>query len=408
MNRDNFDRQLDRIKSHILSKSGTSKTTPMPSRYSRMADELGGELIAAHGGSFCCIRRCYPFGFSFGDTVLRRPDQSRRIPLASFSVTEDEGEAAPESLLFFDIETTGLGGTGTVPFLIGCGSVTSDGFEIRQYLLPDYPDEAAMLEHLLTELTSRRRIVSYNGTAFDLNIIRDRIIINRVAREIQTEGHIDLLYAVRRLFKRRLGDCSLGNVEREIFRFHRSDDIPGYLVPSVYFDWLASEDLTSMAVVLEHNRQDILSLWFLLTHIVEIFSSEGTTLNHVEDIYSLSRIYGRRRRNDKVVGIYRRLERPGRSILDEEMLLYHSFAFKRSGDWREAVKLWEKLADCQSREGFVANLELAKYFEHREKILPRAHHHACLAEKTCPETGSHRALLEQRLSRLRSRLRSRQ
>lgn len=415
MSPDNLDRRLRRIKGHIIPGlhgvpgQKSSGKPALASRYKKMAERFGGELMSVHGGSFCRITKLYPFGSSFGGKVLEPPDKSWRVPMASFAAGEVQGMVDPADLLFFDLETTGLGGAGTVPFLIGCGSLCADGFEVRQYLLPDYPDETAMLEHLLSELTTEKTIVSYNGAAFDLNLIRDRMIINRVAREVPLAGHIDLLHATRRLFKRRLRDCSLGNVEREVFDFHRTDDIPGYLVPAVYFDWLASEELSAMAAVLEHNRQDILTLWYLLLHIANIFSSAGDSLDHTQDIHSLARVYGRRRDNDKVVSLYDRLNElkdDSNSSLEEDVLLYHSFAFKRSGDWSRAVELWYKLVDCCSREGFQANLELAKFYEHRQKDFKKAVVHARAAEKSCPSTGRHRLDLLKRQNRLESKLES--
>ena len=311
---------------------------------------------------------------------------------------------ALDELLFFDIETTGLGGAGAVAFLIGCGSVVSEGFEVRQYLLPDFSDETAMLEKVLEELNPDKTIVSYNGVAFDMSMIRDRMIVNRVARKIKTTGHIDLLHSVRRLFKRRLGDCSLGNVEQELFGFYREDDIPGYLIPSVYFDWLGSEALDDMETVMEHNRWDIFSLYFLINHINRVFQTEGASLDEVDDLYSLSRVYGRRKRNDKVLSLYGEIEKSGPSPLDDDVLWFSSLAMKRTGQWPEAIRVWLRLAETPGREGYRANLELAKYFEHKLKDIEKALNHTRRAFRICPDSPSHKEQLQRRLNRLSEKL----
>jgi len=357
-------------------------------------------------GTYCLIRTLYPFGHFFGREELEETDGSRTYPRAAFSAGHEHGEVAGSSLLFLDTETTGLGGAGVVPFLVGCGSLTSEGFEVRQYLLPDYPDEAAMLERIMEEITDRPVIVSYNGTAFDMSLLRDRMIVNRVAREIKTEGHLDLLHSTRRLFKRRLGDCSLTNIEREIFDFHRYDDIPGYLIPSVYFAWLSEESLDLMPSVLEHNRLDILALYFLVEKIARAFESEGETLQEAEDVYSLSRVFDRRKDNDRVLDLCRKLKDNADGELSEEILLFHSFALKRAGEWGQACAIWEKLSDCDSREGYHANIELAKFFEHRGKDAQTALHYATRARKICPNLETHRELLDRRLRRLQIRLNS--
>lgn len=392
--------RLDRLRQFIVSDPKPPEKKRYPSRYQKMAEAMGGSLIETPSGVFCCVTRLYPHGHPFGDSVLEPAEVSTTVPMASFAAEEREGGAALEDLVFFDLETTGLGGAGAVAFLAGCGSITPKGFEVRQYLLPDYDDETALLEHLLEELTERKTIVSYNGAAFDLNLIRDRMIINRVAREVPSAGHIDLLHSTRRLFRRRLGDCTLTNIERELFGFYRDDDIPGYLIPSVYFDWLGSEDLTAMETVLEHNRLDILALYFLLRRVAGIFESEGGDLDHVQDVYSLSRVYGRRRRLEKVTDLYKRLDSETTGELDGDIQWFHSLAFKRSGNWERAVQLWQNLSDSETREGYLSNIELAKYFEHHLKDIPQAEVCARRAFRLCPTSSRERALLEKRLHRL--------
>ena len=399
---DHLHDRLDRFKSLIAD----TPATEAPSRYARLAEAMRGQLVRDEAGSYCLVKTLYPFGHFFGREELEETDGSRTYPRAAFSAGHEHGTVAGTSMLFLDTETTGLGGAGVVPFLIGCGSLTEEGFEVRQYLLPDYPDEAAMLERIMQEVTDRPVIVSYNGTAFDMSLLRDRMIVNRVAREIKTEGHLDLLHSTRRLFKRRLGDCSLTNIERELFYFHRFDDIPGYLIPSVYFEWLSEENLDLMPSVLEHNRLDILALYFLVEKIASAFESEGETLRETEDVYSLSRVFDRRKDNKRVLELCRKINDSADGELSNEILLFHSFALKRAGQWEQALAIWEKLSDCDSREGYLANLELAKFFEHKDKDHQRAFRYASRARKFCPDLESHRRLLEKRLSRLQTRLNS--
>lgn len=404
MSGDNFNERLDNLKKFIVSAAPGVPTDRLPSRYRRLASELGGHLVTRQEGTCCVVKTLFPAGSSLGEVYLEDEVPEAVVTGSAFSNREIDGETTLSSMLFFDIETTGLGGTGTVAFLVGCGSRVAEGFEVRQYLLPDYTDETALLEQVLTELGPDKTIVSYNGAAFDLSIVRDRMIINRVAREIKTAGHIDLLHTTRRLFKRRLGDCSLGNIERELFGFYREDDIPGYLIPSVYFDWLAGENLDNMKEVLKHNRLDILSLYFLVTQINNIFLTEGTDLDRVEDIYSLSRIYGKRKQVDKVINLYGLLKRDGNEALTGEMHFFHSLAMKRAGQWSSAVEIWQALAEADGREAFLANLELAKYYEHREKNLQKALYYTRSAITLGPHSIYLQNQLKRRLDRLSARL----
>ena len=280
----------------------------------------------------------------------------------------------------------------------------STGFEVRQYLIPDYSDETAMLEALLEEFSANKSLVTYNGAAFDLPLMRDRMIINRVAREIAYDRHIDLLHPARRLFRRRLADCTLTNIEREILSFSRENDIPGYLIPSVYFEWLSEQNTDGLAKVLEHNRLDIISMYFLAGRIAEVYRSEGRTLTYTDDLHSLSRVYGRRRKSAKVVELYHRMNQEGVAPLAEDILWYHSLALKRTGEVRKALDLWFCLAGNDSREGYLANLELSKYFEHRLKDFETALQHARAARSNSCLTDGRRRQLDLRMKRLRSRL----
>lgn len=368
-----------------------------------MAEALGGELVTRDNGCFCLIRRLYPIGYRHGSFQLRTPDNFD-INLAAFTV-EDRPEQLPcSSLLFFDTETTGLHGAGVVPFLIGTGGMTDAGFEVRQYIIPDYSDEAAMLEAVYEEFGLDTNIVSYNGAAFDLPLLTDRMIVNRVTRKIETGHHVDLLHPVRRLFKRRLKECSLTNIERKLFDFHRQDDVPGYLVPSIYFDWLGDENLDQMPSVLEHNRLDILSLYFLVQHIDQVHRSQGETLHSSDDLHSLSRLYYRRKQSDLTAALFDRINETDSNKSADDVLLFHSMNLKRLGQFDRAVEIWLDLSDRKSREANLANIELAKFYEHKMKNIPQALKFAQKAGKTVPPSNSQKVLLDKRLQRLRRKL----
>ena len=406
MNNDRLINRLDRIKDLVARPLPSTVSQTAACRYRRLAEATGGEVVTAPSGSFCHVAVTYPFGHQFGNTTLEMPEQDSTVQVASYTPLECGGETSLSDLLFVDTETTGLGGSGAVAFLIGCGSLTEQGFQVRQYLLPDYSDEAALLEQVLTELQPDRTLVSYNGAAFDLNLIRDRFIVNRVAREVPCAGHFDLLHSARRLFKRRINDCTLANVEREVFGFFRTDDIPGHLMPSIYFDWLQTDAVEQLPAVLEHNRQDILSLYFLLLKVDRVFRTEGAILDYDEDIYSLSRVYGKRKRHRNITANFESLQRNSQRPLDSEVIWFHSLAFKRQGDWPRAVELWRQLVDQPCSEAFPAALELAMHFEHRDQDLPQALDFALTAKRLGTSSSRSGRLLENRLARLRKKLRS--
>ena len=181
---------------------------------------------------------------------------------------------APEELLFFDLETTGLsGGAGTVAFLAAFGRFlpAAKGFllHITQYLLLDYPGEGDFLEALLAEFRDTRLcLVSYNGKSFDSQILKTRFLMNRIAPP--EYRHADLLHPARRLWKRILGECSQAAVETRILGIDRDGDIPGSQAPEIWFSFLKTGGSKQLMEICEHNRRDIQGLAVLLQamHII--------------------------------------------------------------------------------------------------------------------------------------------
>jgi len=102
---------------------------------------------------------------------------------------------------------TGLaGGAGTVPFLVGLGYFSDDGFRIDQLFMRDLDEEHAVLHAVRERLKNCEALVSYNGKAYDLNILASRFTLSRMENPVQDLPHLDLLFTVRRLW--RLGSPS--------------------------------------------------------------------------------------------------------------------------------------------------------------------------------------------------------
>ena len=167
---------------------------------------------------------------------------------------------------YFDTETTGLStGAGTVIFLAGVARVRDAMLVVRQYLLPDYPFERPLLRALVADLSTAERLVSYNGRTFDLPMLAARLTFHRLFRAQATipEAHDDLLPTARRLFRRPLGGARLADVEAGVLGVRREVDCPGSEVPARYFGYLAGGSPDILAVVLDHNFQDVVSLALL-------------------------------------------------------------------------------------------------------------------------------------------------
>ena len=167
---------------------------------------------------------------------------------------------------YFDTETTGLStGAGTVIFLAAAARLEGGRLRVRQFLLPDYPHEAALLRALTADLESAGRLVTYNGRAFDVPMLAARLTVHGLFRHQASlpAAHDDLLPHARRLFRRPLGGARLADVEAGVLGVRRTSDCAGSEVPARYFGYLAGGSPDILAVVLDHNFQDVVSLALL-------------------------------------------------------------------------------------------------------------------------------------------------
>ena len=174
---------------------------------------------------------------------------------------------------YFDTETTGLStGAGTVIFLAGLASLDRDRIVVRQYLLPDYPHEGALLRRVAGELARAARMVTYNGRAFDLPMLASRLTVHGLFAEQAAlpDLHDDLLPIARRLWRRRLGGARLSQVESGVLGVRRDSDVAGGDVPGRWFDYLRGGSPELLAEVLDHNLQDVVSLALLEAEIVRL------------------------------------------------------------------------------------------------------------------------------------------
>ena len=286
----------------------------------------------------------------------------RRETLEKMSNTPLPADFDPRRILYLDTETTGLRGSGTVAFLVGIGFLTEDGFEVHQFLMRDYDEETALLRHVEAGLKKYGVLCTFNGATFDLPVLEGRFLMNRFRRECLEIPHIDLLQAARRIWKRRLGRCSLGRLETLILGAPRTDDLPGSEVPKRYFEYLKTRQDSLLDDILRHNAQDIASLCVLLTHMAGMFE-HPETVPFSEDVFSMGRAMERFHRPEEAKRYYQ-LARKGKMSGEAGMALGHSW--RRTGHPEEAERIWRDMID-RRQGGAAPYIELAKALEHRKR-----------------------------------------
>jgi uncharacterized protein len=352
-----------------------------------MAEAVDGEVV---GNDLGAVVRCEPL------TVVLPVDRDRlaRLP----------GQPPRDvPLVCLDTETTGLAtAAGTMAFLVGLGWWEGDRFRQAQLLLPDQPNEPALLELLEAHIPHSAWLVTYNGRGFDWPLLVTRYRMARRDPPIHA-GHLDLLPFVRRVFRHRMTDARLRTVETELLGVERHQDVDGWEIPGRYLDFLRSGSAAPLLAVVRHNREDVRSLARLLVHMEGQFGDEtGRRLAHRGDLAGLARAFSRERRLDEALDCLdtaamsrvavppnpdddlwwtpkRPVDYGGRQPhrspdatprldspwTEERILVERARMLRRLGRYHDAVETWEALAAGIGPIAVVAWIEVAKLREHR-------------------------------------------
>lgn len=314
--------------------------------------------------------------------------------VAAIETTSDHflipGGIEPDSLAFMDIETTGLsGGAGNLAFLIGVGRFREGRLWIEQFFLADFPGEPEFLSCLDSVLDEALIFVTYNGKSFDTNILKTRFLMNGMRKEFPRQ--IDLLHPSRRLWKRVLESCSLGTVEERVLGVGREMDVPGALIPEIFFQFLRTGNPDPLEPVFHHHLYDIETLARLLFHLESMFVRPDTAgfVDHAA-LGELLLLRGRPTGEGVLGSAFARGDRRAGKVL--------SLHLKRSGRIEEAVSIWKAMYADET--DLFAGLELAKYLEHRSRSYQEAID-IVASMLSMPHSLGIRGELRHRLERLR-------
>ncbi|MEP7354761.1 MAG: ribonuclease H-like domain-containing protein [Acidobacteriota bacterium] len=301
-------------------------------------------------------------------------------------ISNGEASAAPPTeWAFLDTETTGLaGGTGTCAFLVGVGRITQDGFRVRQFFMRDYAEEASALVALAEHLAEFRLLITYNGRTFDQPLLETRYRLNRTRPPFsKLDHHVDLLYSSRRLWKLHYDSCRLSELENQVLGVERDGDVPGALIPHLYFEYLRTQRISRLLPVFYHNATDILSLACLTGIVPHAFndpaaavekqSGAPVTLRHGAEMVGLGRWLRQTGELEQAIAMFDLAIQTGLpdDLLFRTMWDVAELHRKRRADAR-AVAIWCELSDALNPFRVRALEELAKHYEHRTKDRSKA------------------------------------
>lgn len=388
-----------------------------------MPNVVAGAWREVPSGLCFVAERAYPLDHVHGGVALCDMLAVDGATLDLLGGSPSVGRFEPRRTAFLDIETTGLaGGTGTYAFLIGVGFFADGCFRIEQFFLQDPAGERAQLEALALRLATFETIVTFNGKCFDWPLIETRYGAARMPIPLVAPHHLDMLYPARRLFRRRLASCGLGSLELAVLGLpERVGDVPGWLIPTIYFDYLRRRDGRALGPVFEHNRRDILSMLALTIRLARHAAEpHDYWFDDSRDTFSLGCLLERAGRVADAIGCFERAllqaENARRRGARESTLVDHSeaharlaAAYKRVRATDRAVAIWQSLIDDGARSTFPY-IELAKHHEHGRRdvvaalalVEQAARRHAALRSVTPPSRFAvERADLDRRLARLR-------
>ena len=257
--------------------------------------------------------------------------------------------------------------------------------------------------------------MSYNGRAFDVPLLRNRLILNRKPG-MPEFLHFDLLHIFRRLFpKGSLPGYRQMDLEQRLLVHERVDDLPGAEIPQLYFDYVKYGHDGGMERVFEHNLQDLTGMVLLFLEAIRAYDRRDSARGSLRS--GLARILVRNRREEQALALLRDLEAESDASPDDPAyaddtyggLRYRDFLLlgqlhRARGRYAEAVVVFERIIaryDCP-----YARMALAKLLEHRLKDFAAARRHTEeLMARFQPEPDAGKGLyamaeLQKRLDRI--------
>jgi uncharacterized protein len=364
------DNLWEKLKSMGVKLGSDAAIQPQPPTRFPIESILPGEIVHNLYGDCFILQKSYTPEQLHGNVDLQTRSEIGII--AAYSKLPHLSGSSTEKLVFLDTETTGLSpSAGTFAFQIGLCRNSPQGIHFYSLLSRSPAEERAMLVEMIRILDSATAVVTYNGKSFDIPLLESRLAFHGISSPFRSLGHIDLLPLARRLWKNTLPSRSLSHIEMAILGVARSDEeVPGYLIPQLYYDYLKSGDAHPLVGVIYHNEMDVISMVALLNYLISLSSNpaELDRLNPL-DIFS-------------VIHLMIDIGDPGLvsplldSVFQQDDELIDWSVYRKLADWYKSRQDWEPTLLLLEKAGLAgqywAEVELAKYYENRLKDADQA------------------------------------
>lgn len=178
------------------------------------------------------------------------------------------GFCKEEDFAILDIETLGLFGRPII--LLGIARPRNNKICVNQFLLRDISDETGALWEFVSQFDENTALITFNGRAFDVPFIQERLSFYGMDASLDNP-HFDLLHFTRRAWRDQLPNCRLETIEKYL-GIHRDVDLPSALVPEFYETYLKTQNVGTLVAIVEHNKQDLLTLATLFSKLYETWN----------------------------------------------------------------------------------------------------------------------------------------
>lgn len=354
---------LDRLKVLGISLKEQEGSSPENAPSVPIAKVVEGTEFSTENGEIFLVEKTFPQEYRHGVQPL-----SRRPGLGIIGQYLGAASGMDYSqIVFLDTETSGLaGGSGVFAFMVGLGFFEENGFKVIQIFMRNPDEEPGLLTALDGFLNPFQTMVSFNGKSFDIPLLNTRYILNQRKSPLEAKLHLDLLQLARKIWRDRLVNRSLGELEKEILAFTRQEeDVPGYLIPQLYFDYLKTGNATSLRSIFYHNTIDIVSMAALFLFITQIIESPLQYDIPSLDVAALARLLEGLGKLEEAASLYEYcIDRGLPSSAFIKTIERYALMRKKQGHLELSSILWAKAAE----RGYIpAHIELAKIYEHYSK-----------------------------------------
>lgn len=168
------------------------------------------------------------------------------------------------TILFFDIETTGLFWKNSSLYLIGCISKESSDWYQEQWFAETPGEEEEILCQFMNKAANYSCFIHFNGNSFDVPYLQHKCSYYKVEDTFSSRAQLDL-YQVFSSLKNFLPTPSMKQKDLEMFlQTNRKDPYTGKDLITIYKKYVSVPNELDLNALLLHNAEDIDGLLHIL------------------------------------------------------------------------------------------------------------------------------------------------